>query len=84
MMPRLGEKYDIDIQTVSKPKAEYLTDEYFEQDLPVAPAVMVGEEIMVEGTDISQDKLESAICRQLGLPEPDPSPKGLLDRLLKR
>jgi hypothetical protein len=84
MMPGLGEKYEIDIETVSKPKADYLTDEYFELDLPVAPAVMLGEEILVEGSDISQDALESAICRHLGLPEPEPTKKGMIDRLLKR
>jgi len=83
-MPGLGEKYEIDIKTVSKPKADYLTDEYFELDLPVAPAIMVGEKILVEGSDISQNKLESAICQQLGLPEPESAPKGLIDRLLKR
>ena len=83
-MPGLGQKYDIEIETMSKPKEAYLTDAYFALDLPVAPAVMVGEEIMVEGTDIAQEKLESAICRQLGLPEPDPEQKGLLGRLLKR
>ena len=38
-----------------------MTDEYFELDLPVAPAVMVGDEIVVEGTDISKRKLETAI-----------------------
>ena len=37
MMPRLGAKYDIDIETISKPIAEYQTDEYFELDLPAAP-----------------------------------------------
>ena len=84
MMPGLGEKYEIDIETISKPKEDYLTDAYFELDLPVAPAVMVGEEILVEGGDISQNKLESAICRQLGLPEPEVDEKGLLSRLLKR
>ena len=42
----------------------------------------MGEEILVEGTDVTQLDLESAICRQLGLPEPEK--KGLLDRLLKR
>ena len=47
-----------------------MTDEYFELDLPVAPAVMVGDEIIVEGTDVSADDLEAEICRQLGLPEP--------------
>ena len=84
MMPGLGEKYDIAIETISKPKANYLTDEYFELDLPVAPAVMVGKEILVEGADISQNELESAICEQLGLPGPEIAEKGLLDRLLKR
>ena len=84
MMPRLGEKYDIEIETISKPPAEYNTDEYFELDLPVAPAVMIGEEILVEGTDVSDDKLEMAICKHLGLPPPDPKKKGILGRVLKR
>ena len=84
MMPRLGEKYEVEIKTVSKPKEEYNTDEYFELDLPVAPAVMVGEEIVVEGSDISDEKLESAVCRHLGLPPPEPEKKGLLGRILKK
>jgi len=44
---------------------------------------MVGDEILVEGSDISQQKLESAICRHLGLPEPEDTRKGFLDRLIK-
>lgn len=80
MMPRLGKKFDIEIETISKPKAEYSTDEYFELDLPVAPAVMVGEDIVVEGSDVSDDKLESAICKHLGLPSPKPKKKGVLSR----
>jgi hypothetical protein len=67
IMPRLGKKYEIEIETISKPIEEYNTDEYFELDLPVAPAVMVGEEIVVEGTDVSEEKLESVICEHLGL-----------------
>ena len=67
-MPRLGKKYDIEIETISKPKDEYMTDEYFELDLPVAPAVMVGEEIVVEGTDVSEKELEAAIRRHLNPP----------------
>jgi len=55
MMPRLGQKYEIEVETISKPKAEYLTDEYFELDLPGAPAVMVGDEIVVEGSDVAED-----------------------------
>jgi len=82
MMPGLGEKYAIDIEITSKPKADYMTDEYFELDLPVAPAVMVGEEIVVEGSDVDQHELESEICKQLGLPEPEK--KGLIDKIFKR
>nr|WP_240194637.1 hypothetical protein [Desulfopila inferna] len=80
-MPRLGEKYPVEIEVTTKPNSEYETDEYFELDLPVAPAVMVGEEIVVEGTDVSDHELEVCICRQLGLPEPQK--KGLLSRILK-
>ena len=83
-MPSLGDKYDIKIQTTSKPKADYMTDEYFELDLPVAPAVMVDDEIVVEGADISTHDIESAICRHLDLPEPEgPSRGGLLGRFFK-
>ena len=83
MMPRLGEKYDIEIETRSKPISEYNTDEYFELDLPVAPAVMVGKEIVVEGSDVSDEKLESVICRHLGFPEPKSVKKGFIKRFLK-
>ena len=82
-MPRLGKRYELEIETISKPNAEYLTDEYFELDLPVAPAVMVGEEIVVEGTDVSEEELEAVICRHLGLAPPEPKKKGILGRLFK-
>jgi hypothetical protein len=84
MMPRLGQTYGIEIETISKPKAEYVTDEYFELDLPVAPAVMVGEEIVIEGSDVSDEKLESVICRHLGIPEPKSVKKGLIKRFFNR
>ena len=80
----LDEKYDVAIDVMSKPKDEYLTDEYFELDLPVAPAVMVGDEIVVEGADVSRHEIETAICRQLNLPLPEKEEKGLLKKLLKR
>lgn len=74
-MPRLGATYDIEIEAYSRPKAEYQTDDYFVLDLPVAPAVMVGDEIVVEGRDVDDHTVEAAICRELGLPEPVPEPK---------
>lgn len=84
MMPRLGVKYRIEIDIISKPQAEYQTDAYFELDLPVAPAVMVGDEIVVEGTDVSEHEVEVRVCRQLRLPEPEPHKKGMLSRLFKK
>jgi hypothetical protein len=80
-MPRLGQKYKIEVETISKPIAEYQTDEYFALDLPTAPAVMVGDEIVVEGADVAEAKLEAVICRRLGLPAPTLEPKGFLKRL---
>lgn len=80
----LDEKYDIKIEIISKPKAEYITDEYFELDLPVAPAVMVGEEVVVEGSDVAQYEIETAICRHLSLPMPEKEQKGFLKKLFKR
>ncbi len=83
MMPRLGEKYkEIEIEVISKPIAEYQCDEYFELDLPVAPAIMVADEIVVEGSNVEQDKVESIICRHLGLPEPEHQKKSIFGRLL--
>ena len=82
MMPRLGQKYEIETEVTSKPVAEYQTDEYFELDLPVAPAIMVGDEIVVEGSNIARDQVEAVICRHLGLPGPESKKKGILGRLL--
>jgi hypothetical protein len=80
-MPRLGGKYPVEIEVISKPKAEYHTDAYFELDLPVAPAVMVEDEIVVEGEDVSDHRIEVCICRRLGLPEPEQPKKGMLGRI---
>ena len=67
MMPRLGTKYDVIIDVVSMPKAEYQTDEYFALDLPVAPAIMVNNEIVVEGGNVSEEEVEACIRRHLGI-----------------
>jgi glycine cleavage system H lipoate-binding protein len=83
MIPVLGQRYKIEIETTSKPKAEYLTDAYFELDLPVAPAVMVGDEIVVEGADVDQHAIEAAICRQLGLPAAQPEAKRFLKKFFE-
>ena len=83
-MPGLGKKYDIQIEVISKPKADYSTDEYFDLDLPVAPAVMVGDEIVIEGEDIPQYDIEASICKHLSLPLPKKEEKGFLGKLFKQ
>ena len=75
-MPRLGEKYNIKIETISRPREEYSSEEYSKLGLPVAPAIMVGEEIVVERADVSDEKLEEIIWGHLGLPAPAPQKKG--------
>lgn len=83
MLPRLGGKYQLEIEKTSKPKAEYHTDAYYALDLPVAPAMMVADEIVVEGKDVDEEELEAAIRRHLGLPDLPPSErKSLLNRML--
>jgi len=84
MMPRLGQKYELEVEVLSKPIAEYNTDEYFELELPVAPAIMVEDEIVVEGSDVSEEKLENAIRAKLGLEARVIEKKGVLGRLFGR
>jgi len=57
---------------------------YFELELPVAPAVMVDDEIVVEGSDVTEDKLENIIRQHLNLPALEPGKKGILGRLFGR
>jgi hypothetical protein len=84
MLPRLGEKYEIEAEIVSKPRAEYQTAEYLQLGLPPAPAAVVGKEVVVQGPNISEEKVEATIRRHLGLPElPQEPKKGILGRIFK-
>lgn len=83
MLPRLGEKYEIEIKVISKPRSEYQTAEYLKLGLPPAPAVMVSDEVVGQGP-ISEEKVEAAIRRHLGLPEsPNETKKGFLGGIFK-
>lgn len=81
MIPGLGEKYDITVEVISKPREEYASEAYSRLSLPVAPAIMVGEEMVVEKSDVAEEKLEAVICRHLGLPVPELQKEGILARL---
>ncbi len=67
MASRLGVEYPIDIQVTSKPRADYRTDEWTQTELPCAPAIMIGDVVVVEGSDITDEKVVSEIKRQLGI-----------------
>jgi hypothetical protein len=66
MMPGLGSKHDIDTEVTSKPRADYQSEEYGKSSLPKAPAIMIDDEIIVAGKDISEEELEAIIRRHLG------------------
>jgi hypothetical protein len=70
-MPRLGGRYELEVETVSKSREEYQSDLYQASGLPPAPAVMVEGEMAGQGPEISEEKLEAAIRRRLGLPPLD-------------
>lgn len=65
MLPRLGSRADVVTEVISKTREEYRCDEYFALDLPLAPAIMVGEVIVVEGQDIDEAMVEAAIRQHL-------------------
>ena len=67
-MPRLGAKYNREVETVSKSREAYQAEAYAATGLPAAPAVMVEKEIAAQGPNISDEGLEAVIRRHLGLP----------------
>jgi hypothetical protein len=67
-MPRLGAKYELAVEEISKSRDEYQSDTHKGSGLPPAPAVMVEDEIAGQGPGISEEGLEAVIRRHLGLP----------------
>ena len=58
----------MEVEITSKPRQEYRTDEYAELGLPTAPAVMVGDELVAQGCDVDEEKVEAVIRRHLVQP----------------
>ena len=67
-MPRLVQKYALDVETIVKSREDYQAEAYVASGLPAAPAVMVEKEIAAQGPNISDEGLEAVIRRHLGLP----------------
>lgn len=62
----MGGTYALEVEVISKPRDEYQSDAYQRTGLPPAPAVMVGDEVVAQGPDITTEKLDAAIRRHLG------------------
>ena len=56
-MPRLGQKYAIEMETVAKSREAYQSEAYQASGLPAAPAVMVGDEMRGHGPGDLDEKV---------------------------
>lgn len=65
MLARLASRAEVVTEVISKSREAYRCDDYFALDLPLAPAIMVDEEIVVEGKDIDEATVAAAIRRGL-------------------
>ena len=63
----MGEKFNLEIETISRTREAYRTAEYRATGLPIAPAVMLNDEMLIQGGPISGEALESAIRRHLAI-----------------
>ncbi len=51
----------MEIETISKPNQAYRTEEYAKLVLPMASAIMIEDELIVQGGDIQEDRAGAAI-----------------------
>ncbi len=65
MAPGLSAKYQAELQTETHTREHYKSDEWLEMDLPVAPAIMLDDDVIVEGADILEEELEREIQSRL-------------------
>ena len=56
-MPRLGDLKGTKIEVVSKPRVEYKSEGYRRDGFPPARAVMLNDEVLVQGEPIDEKRL---------------------------
>lgn len=61
IMPGLGDKFGIDIEIVEKSRDEYRSESYIETKLPVAPTIMIDEDVIEARNNITLSQLEKMI-----------------------
>ena len=57
----MEERQDVEIEIISKPRDAYTTADYSATGLPCAPAITIDDEVIVQGKDIKDSKLEEII-----------------------
>lgn len=55
----------IAVEIIIKTKEAYRSEDHKRSNLPAAPAVMIGDDIIVQGADLSEKQLEEAIAGYL-------------------
>lgn len=65
MLPRLGGKPGVEVEVTSLPREEYRREDYISSGLPAAPAVMINDEVVVQGADIPEDRLLALLAARL-------------------
>jgi hypothetical protein len=63
MLPGLGDTCNLEIELISKTRDSYRSAEHQATGLPTAPALMLDDEILVQGRPISKEFLMSAVCQ---------------------
>ncbi|MBW1783133.1 MAG: hypothetical protein JRL30_20625 [Deltaproteobacteria bacterium] len=66
MIPGLGKRKELDIEVISKPSDEYQTEAYLITGLPPAPAIMMDDELVVQGKDMTEEAIGAIISWKLG------------------
>ena len=65
MLSGIGEKHNLEIEIISKTRNAYRTVEYLASGLPITPAIMLEDELVIQGGPISEEAIKSAIHRHL-------------------
>jgi hypothetical protein len=65
MLPRLGTRFPLEVEFIAQTRESYQSEAHRASGLPPAPAVVIDDEIVLKGPEISEEKLEEAIRRRL-------------------
>ena len=68
MLPRLGGIQGVKIELTSLPREEYQTENYRRSKMPVAPAIMIDDEVVTQGADFEEGPLKALIAGHLRQP----------------